>query len=77
MTREEFIERWRLRLVGLGLYGLVIETTETNLVRAGHALRIPAQVERILGQMFDDLRPKPPADVIASNGRPMPNGVKH
>jgi hypothetical protein len=73
-TREEFVRRWRTHLAGLALYGVASEMKDGLLVRAGRVLEIPAEVERLLGLMYDGLLPQrkeatPPVTVTgAHNG---------
>lgn len=57
-SKNEFVERWKRHLAGLALYGIWHESTQGPLVRAGHALSIPAEVEKLLGLLYDDLAPK-------------------
>ena len=71
-TREEFIDRWRKHLAGLALYGTLSEIRDGPLARASKVLEIPAEVERLLGQMFDDLNPKPLAPVQSPAAQPKP-----
>lgn len=58
-TKEEFLAKWRPYLAGLSLYGLVAELSTPSdrktLAQANRSLEIPAQVERLLNLMYDDL----------------------
>jgi hypothetical protein len=73
-SRDEFIRRWRTHLAGLALYGVASEMKDGLLVRAGRVLEIPAEVERLLGLMYDGVLPQrkeatPPVTVSgAQNG---------
>ena len=60
-SKEEFIKRWEAHLAGLALFGLVSESKEGTLQRAGRALDIPAEVRRLLGLMYDYLNQTVPA----------------
>lgn len=69
-TREEFVARWRSHVAGLALYGLIAELStpaDRRLSQANRALEIPGQVERLLGQMYDDLA-RQTADRAEKNG---------
>lgn len=71
MTREAFIARWRRNLAGLALFGVASDVKDSPLKRAAYALDIPAEVERLLGQLYDDLAPKElPAAAPHANGTP-------
>lgn len=67
MTREQFISRWRHRIAGGFLYGYDAATRLGPREQAERVWTIPAEVERLLGQIFDDLQPKP---AQAPNGQP-------
>jgi len=54
MTREAFIERWKRHLAGLALFGVASETRDSPLARAAKILDIPADVEKLLGRLYDD-----------------------
>jgi len=60
MTKDEFTRRWRHKLAGLALYGAVSDVKDGPMTRAAKVWDIPAEVERLLAMMFDDLTPKPP-----------------
>lgn len=65
MTKEQFIARWMQRMAGYMLYGYVSEEKHGPVERTAFVLKIPAEAERLLGLMFDDLtRAAPP------NGQP-------
>lgn len=70
-TKEEFVARWRNHVAGLALYGLIAELNapgQRRISDAGRALEIPGQVERLLGQMYDDLARQQTADRAEKNG---------
>jgi len=72
-TRDEFIALWRRHLAGMALYGTVSEMRDGPLVRTTKILDIPAEVENLLGRMFDSLKPEDaPLPVKVSNGQPNP-----
>lgn len=78
-TREQFVKRWSRHLAGLALYGLVSELRESTMGRASRALDIPAEVERLLTAMYDDLdAPEGAAPYLpgaaAIRARPRPDG---
>lgn len=55
MSRDEFIRKWKCHLAGLALYGIAFEAKEGPLARAGRALEVPAEVERLLRLIYADL----------------------
>ncbi len=65
-ARQKFIDKWRIYLAGLALYGHVVDTTQGPLQRAAHAVRIPEQVETLLGRLYDD--------AVTSRTMPAQNG---
>ena len=67
-TREEFISRWRCHLAGLALFGVASETKDGAMVRASKVLDIPAQVEKLLGQMYADLAAEETKPRLVVNG---------
>lgn len=74
-TEDEFVTRWRRHLAGLALYGTVSELRDGPLVRASKVLDIPAEVERLLKQMYADLKPAAePKPVAAPQPEPTRNG---
>jgi hypothetical protein len=60
-TREEWVKKWRCHLAGLALFGSASAVRDSPMSRASKALDIPQEVERLLGQMFDDLLGERPA----------------
>lgn len=60
MKRDEFIARWRCHLAGLALCGTASEIRDGPLARASRVLEIPAEVDRLLAQMYADLAPAEP-----------------
>ena len=54
MTKEDFVKRWRHKLAGLALFGVVSETKDGPLKRAANALDIPQTVETLLAELYDD-----------------------
>lgn len=83
MTREDFVRHWRARLAGLALCGLVSELRDDPMKRGSRALEIPAEVDRLLGQLFDSAtgEPKPtaaaPTRVAPKNGTNGTTGLGH
>lgn len=72
-TKDEWIARWRLQLAGLAMFGVVSDAKDGPLQRAARWMEIPAQVEKLLAQMYADLDPKP----AHTNGKPAePNPVR-
>lgn len=65
-SREQFIERWKRHIAGMALFGVVSEVRDGPLARAAKVLDLPAEVERLLGLMYDDLAKQP-----AHNGTPL------
>ena len=57
MTREEFIRRWRYHLIGLGVYGVVSETTDGTMKRAARIYELPMEVDKLLAKLYDDAQP--------------------
>jgi len=61
-TRAEFVNLWKHKVGGMALYG-VAQSRLPHEERAVNATMIIAEVERLLGVMYDDLSPaKPPAN---------------
>jgi hypothetical protein len=67
-TKEEFVARWRCHLAGLALFGVASDQQDGPLKRASKVLEIPAQVEKLLGQMYTDLTAEEPKPRLAVNG---------
>ncbi len=55
MNKDAFIARWKKHMAGLALYGVASETRDGPLARAAKVLDIPAEVESLLGKMYDDV----------------------
>ncbi len=72
MNREAFINRWKKHLAGMALFGTVSERNDGPIVRASKILEIPAEVEKLLGQMWDDLREKTDNKPLPANGAAKP-----
>ena len=70
-TKQQFTDRWKKHLAGLALYGVASETHDGILTRAGKVLEIPAEVERLLGMMYDELSATD--EVMPMNGKPKAN----
>jgi hypothetical protein len=68
VSREAFIKRWAYHLTGMALYGLVASTRHSTLEQATRAHEIPAEVERLLGRMYDELH-APPVSTPAQPAR--------
>jgi hypothetical protein len=66
MTREQFIERWKRHVAGMALFGVVSELRDGPLTRAGKIMEIPAEVEKLLGQLYDSAQPQK----AETNGKP-------
>jgi len=61
MTREEFIEMWRDRVAGIALRGVVLDSDERPVgprMAGNYAMKIPEKTEKLLGLMFDSLKPR-------------------
>lgn len=70
-SRKDYIERWRRVLAGIALYGTTSEIKDGPLARASKILDIPDEVERFLGQQWDEdeaLKQPPPARPEPGNG---------
>lgn len=77
MTRTEFILKWRRVMAAEMLFGTHAALREGPLTQASRALDIPAEADRLLGMMFDDIIPPPPpkpkpAEKPATNGAQAP-----
>lgn len=57
-TRAEFVARWKYHLTGFALYGHATGKIENILERATRVHDLPAEVEKMLGQLWDDLKPE-------------------
>jgi hypothetical protein len=73
-TKEEFVKHWRAHLAGLALFGVASEQKDGALVRATKILDIPAEVEALLGRMYDHVTKEPPKLMTAApvNGAAKP-----
>ena len=76
MTREEFITRWQDAWIGLVLGSFAqVERTGHKMATDSYAEDgkfMLAQMQRgqaLLGRMYDDAHPKPPAAKPAENGQ--------
>lgn len=54
-TKQEFTNRWKHKLAGMALYGVASEVNDGPITRAGKIFDVPAEVERLLGMMYDEL----------------------
>lgn len=73
MTKPEFIQKYRYSLGGLILFMQSDEVkAEGVLSRTQRIFDMPAQVEKILAQMYDDLKRLTPE----VNGTPTPKGAR-
>ncbi len=52
--RKEFIDRWKRHLAGALLYGTTATHKEGPLARASAVFEITAEVEELLGKLWDD-----------------------
>ncbi len=71
-TKEEMVKRWRSRWLALGmdaLAGLRNFPRERDRSHADIVMDLPAEIDKLIAQMYDDLEPKPPEP------KPVPNGV--
>jgi hypothetical protein len=69
MTKDEFRKRWRTKLTAMALFGVVSDVRDGPLQRAGHVLDIPAEVDKMLEQIYEDLASQP-APAKPANGQP-------
>jgi hypothetical protein len=58
MTRQEYIEKWRDKYLGLACYGSINQQLPVAQ-RDANIWRRCEEVERLLGQQYDDLVPLP------------------
>lgn len=68
MTKPQFVERWKLQLAGLALYGQATDGLPA-LQKAERALKIPEQVERLLAEMYDSLPAQPAVNGKLESGK--------
>lgn len=54
-AKEAWVEKWKCHIAGMALFGTVEELSHNPIQRTARALKIPAQVEALLGKMFDDM----------------------
>lgn len=74
MTKPEFIKKYAYRLGGMVLFMQAGEVkAEGVLSRTQRVFEMPAEIETLLGAMFDDLKRLTPDP--AANGQPS-TGVK-
>ena len=55
MTKTTFVNEWKHKLAGLALFGLASERNDGPMVRASKVFELPAQVESLLGAMYESL----------------------
>ena len=72
VTQEEFVKRWRYHVAGMALYGTCPEATGPA-GRAFRAFEIPAAVEKMLANMWQDAQQSPPLPPPAPPTTPPPN----
>lgn len=58
MTRTAFIDKYKFHLLGMAIYGRASDAKDGPLKKAMMWYEAPAEVERLLSDMFDDLQPK-------------------
>lgn len=58
-TKQEFIERWKKHVAGMAMFGMASERNDGPLLRASKLFELPAEVEKLLGQMYDDVTAVP------------------
>jgi hypothetical protein len=74
MTNDEFYKKWRHKLAGIALCGLV-DDTKGPISRTTKALEIPDLVDSLLKEIYQDLCPpipKTPAAPSPPVTRPAP-----
>lgn len=54
-SKHEFVARFKNHIAGLALFGTISEMKDGPMKRAERIFEIPAEVERLLGQMYDYL----------------------
>src|SRR5205814_1737261 len=57
-SKTEFIERWKLQMVGLAMYGVTSERNDGLMSRSARILELPKEVQGLLGAMYDSLDPE-------------------
>lgn len=73
-TRDEFVRRWRLHIAGLALYGRYSEERDGLATRTARVLEIPAEVEKLLGMLWDDMT-RGDETPVSGTPRPTVNGA--
>lgn len=58
-TREQFIDRYKHRLAAMVLFMQTSERVDGPLARAARIFEMPGEIERLLGQMYDENAPAP------------------
>jgi hypothetical protein len=69
MDRAAFIEKWRHEMAGLVLDGCAVHRTGAEF--ALFARQIMHKVDQRLGQMYDQLNPKPAAPTNGTAAQPV------
>lgn len=72
MSKEEFVRRWRFHLAGLALFGAYSDQRDGILARAAKVWDVPAEVEKLLGLLWQDAQPKEIKPANGTNGVPQP-----
>ena len=57
MSRDEFVAKWKRVIAGGFLYGYTDERRLGPAAQAEKAMNVGPEVERLLGQMYDSLKP--------------------
>lgn len=71
-SRQEFQQKWKNYVAGMALFGTVSEIRDGPLVRATKVMDIPAEVERLLGLMYDDVARDEKIEPSRRNGETLP-----
>lgn len=59
LSKEQFIEAWKVHIAGLALFGSSSDRDEGPFTRASKVWEIPKNSENMLSQMYDSIGIKP------------------
>lgn len=70
MTREHFVARYRHRWAAMILFMQASEVKEGPLARGARIYDMPAEVDALLGQMWDENKPETTPPAAVAHGKP-------
>ncbi len=65
LSKEKFVEKWRLHIAALALYGITSDRNDGPFTRAAKIWDIPKQAEDLLRELHESLLPECPSKLAA------------